>query len=108
MIQFANQEEIDAVNRQKRLRIYDSYVQSSGRQTQTITKAEFDEQYPSEKWERYTLQAIHKFRTDLIKAEGIEDKDGAFKEAVRDLKSFIVHDNGKKLIVFTREKEKGE
>lgn len=109
MIQFANQEDHDLHKKQQRARIYDSYVQSGRRQEATpISKAELDKQYPSAQWERYSLQSVHKFRTDLIKAEGVEDKDAAFKEAVKDLKSFIVHDGGKKAIVFVREKERGE
>lgn len=109
MMHFANQHEIDAHRKAQRAKIYDSYVQSGGRETATpITKAELDEQYPVDKFERYTLQALHQFRSDLIKAEGVEDKDGAFKEATKDLKPFIVHHEGKKNIVFVRPKESGE
>lgn len=110
MIHFANQHEIDAHNKSQRAKIYDSYVQSGGRDTATaITKAELDEQYPADQWERYTLQALHQFRSDLMKAEGVDDKDGAFKEATKDLKSFVVHHDGKKNIVFVgRKEEAGE
>jgi len=109
MIQFANQAELDAYKKAQRHKIFDSYVQSGARQAAAVlTKAEFDEQYPADQWERYTLPAIHKFRTDLMKAEDIEDKDVAFKEATQDLKSFIVHGDGKKTIMFVRKKVKGE
>lgn len=73
-----------------------------------ITKAEFETEYPVDKFEIYSLQAVDKFRQELNKAEDIADKDDAFKKATVDLKPFIVHGDGKKVIVFTREKQKGE
>ena len=51
---------------------------------------------------------MDQFRQDIMKAEDIEDKDGAFKKATEDLTPFIVHSEGKKAIIFTRKKQKGE
>jgi len=73
-----------------------------------ITKAEFDEQFPADKFEAYSVQSLTKFREDISKAEGIDDKDLAFKKATSDLKHFVVSNEGKQTIVFVREKEKGE
>ncbi len=110
MIQLSNQGDIDENKRSQKLRILDSFKQAAPnpKTAIAITKAEFDEKYPEVQWERYTLGAIHKFRQDIQKAEGIDDKDEAFKKATSDLKSFIVHGDGKKVIVFLRKKESGE
>lgn len=76
--------------------------------TEVITKAEFGELYPAEKFEHYSLEAVHKFRQEIMKSEDITDKDGAFKKATSDLKHLVVHGDGKQVIVFAREKQKGE
>lgn len=77
----------------------------SPKEARLITKAELDEQYPKETYERYSLSTIHKFRTDLMKAEGGSDE--LFKEATRGLESFVM-EGDKKAIVFVRKKEGGE
>lgn len=70
-----------------------------------ITKAEFEEQFPKEGHEIYSLSSLDKFRKELSKAD---DSDGLFQEATKGLKSFVVEGDGKKAIVFVRKKEKGE
>lgn len=73
-----------------------------------IAKGDFDTQYPADKFEFYSLAAVDKFRQDIMKADDVEDKDAAFKKATEDLKAHVVHSEGQKAIVFTREKLKGE
>lgn len=108
MIQFANQEDMDSHRAAQKARIYDTYAESNGRYATPISKADLDAQYPKEQFEIYSLQSLHKFRTDLMKAEDVADKDEAFKEATKDMVSLIVHENGKKVPCFVRKKEAGE
>lgn len=109
-IELSNSDDIRAYQKAKKSQIWDSFNKASddSRAAVLITKAELDEQFPSETHERYSLVSINSFREDIMKAEGIEDKEGAFKEASKGLKSFIVTENGKKAILFVRKKEKGE
>lgn len=89
----------------KRAQIASSYDQAEENRAKLITKAEFEEQFPTTSHEVYSIQALDKFRKDLMKAEGSEE---LFKEATRGLKSFVVQNEDKKAIVFVRKKEKGE
>lgn len=70
-----------------------------------ITKAEFEEEYPSDTHEIYSLSALDRFRKELSKAEG---SDSLFVEATKGLKSLVIENEGKRAIVFVRKKEKGE
>lgn len=90
----------------KMSQIYGSFKKATV--AKPITKAEFDAEYPSDKFEYYTAANLDKFRQDIIKAEEIVDKDDAFKKATEDLKPHVVHADGQKVILFTREKQKGE
>lgn len=109
MIHLSTQGDIDAARKLQKTRILDSFEKAEdSKAAQVITKAEFDTQYPDAEYERYSLKALHSFRGEITKAEDIGDKDQAFKEAIKDLKSFIVHDEGKKFAVFVRKKEVGE
>ena len=108
MIELSNHDEIRAHQRAKRLQIAEAFEKAQGRTARLITKAEFDEEYPSDTYERYSLQALNKFREDLHKAEGVDDPDLAFKTATANLKSFVVQDGEGKAIAFVRKKEKGE
>lgn len=108
MIQFANQHEIDNHSKEQRAKIYDSYIQTGKRkEAVAITKAQLEEEYPQSQWERYSLQSLHKFRTELMKG-GDENADETFKQATSDLKHFVVHHDGKKTMLFLRKKEQGE
>lgn len=108
IIQLSNHDDIRGHQRAKRLQIAEAFNKAEGKEARLITKAEFEEQYPAEKYERYSLQALNKFRQDISKAEDVEDKDAAFKGATSDLKSFVVQDGDSKAIVFVRKKEAGE
>lgn len=110
MIHLSNQGDIDSHKKDQKVRILDSFKQAAPnpKLALAITKAELDEKYPESAWERYTLQSLHRFRQDIQKAEDVEDKEDAFKKATADLKPFIVHGDGKKVITFLRKKEAGE
>lgn len=107
VIQLSNHDEIRDHQRSQRAKIVAAYNQDdqSDKAAKLITKAEFDEQFPGDKWERYSLQSVNKFREDICKAEGIEDPDDAFKKATSDLKPYVITDGDSKAIVFVRQKE---
>ncbi len=107
MIQLPNHEEREAHVKEQKAKILAAYTNAPKTAT-VLNKAEFEEQYPADKFEVYTLEAVDKFRQDLIKAEDVEDKDSAFKSATADLKPFVVHADGKQSIMFARKKIKGE
>ncbi len=71
-----------------------------------ITKSDFEIAFPKEQFEIYSLEAIDKFRDDLQKAN--DDFEPLFKEATKDLQSFIVHGDQKRVIMFVRNKQKSE
>lgn len=89
----------------RRAQIASNYSQGEDNSAKLITKAEFAEQFPTDSYEIYSLPALHKFRKDLMKAEG---SDELFKEATKGLKSFVIQNEDKKVAVFVRKKEKGE
>jgi len=99
--------EIVEYQKQKKAQIYNTYKEASSNKpvAQAIVKAEFDEKYPADKFEYYTLSGIDKFRNELMKAEDIEDKDGAFVKACEGLMPYIVYNEGKKVITFVRAKK---
>lgn len=100
---------IRAYQKEQRARILESYEQSdvdeSGLAT-VITKADFEAKYPATEYERFKLSDVHKFRQELQKGEGYSDEK--FAEITKDLKHFVVHEGGKRIIAFTRKKVAGE
>lgn len=101
--------EIKAFQKAQKDRILSVFKQEEDpKAAKVITKAEFDEQFPADKFEAYTIQALTKFREDINKADDIADKDDAFKKATSDLQHFVVHHSGERALVFVRKKEKGE
>lgn len=103
-LDFQAAEDIKEFQGKKRAQIYEAFNKSEGDEFATpITKAEFEEQF-GEQFEKYSLQSVHKFRQEIMKSE-IADKDGAFKDAVVGLKPYVVHNQGKKAIVFVRKRE---
>lgn len=90
----------------KKAQIYGAF--NKGKVATPITKDEFDQEYPVNQFERYSLDALDKFRNDIAKAEDVEDKEGAFKKATEDLAPHLVYNEGKKYIVYTRKKQTGE
>lgn len=109
MIELNNGKDIKDYHARKRAQIAESFkqVEDAGA-AKLITKAEFDELYPAENFERYSVHSLNSFRESISKAEGIENPDEAFKQATKDLKGMVVTDSGKKAIVFVRKKESGE
>lgn len=105
VIQLSNHDEIIDHQRSQRAKIAAAYNQDDDRIAKLITKAEFDEQFPGDRWERYSLQSVNKFREDICKVEGIEDPDDAFKKATSDFKPYVITDGDSKAIVFVRQKE---
>ena len=108
MIQLPNYKEREEFNKAQRAKILAAFKQETEGSAHLITKAEFTEKFPADKYEIYTLKAIDNFRQEIIKAEDVEDKDLAFKQATAGLKHFVVTEGDNKNIVFVREKEKGE
>lgn len=102
--------EIAQYQKEKKAQIYGAFKKATepGKVALAIVKDEFDQQYPVDKYEYYSLEAVNNFRQDILKADDIEDKDGAFKKATEDLVPFIVHHDGNKALIFTRKKQKGE
>lgn len=109
-IELSNAEDIKQYQKAKKAQIWETFNKAgeNPREATLITKAELDEQYPDESFERYSIGSLSKFRQDLVKAEGVQDKDAAFKEATKGLLPFVVQDGQKKAIVFVRKKEEGE
>lgn len=104
----SNQAEIDNHNKSQRAKVLQSYtVAKEEKIAVPISKAEFEEQYPESTFERYSIEAIHCFRKELIKAQP-DTADSVFVEATANLKPFILNDAGKQIAIFVREKEKGE
>jgi hypothetical protein len=102
--------EIEKAKEERKARILQSFKEAGDdpRSASPITKADFEAQYPESGYERYSLVSVHKFREDLMKSEEIQNKDEAFKNATKDLKSHIVHGSDSKVIMFTRKKVAGE
>lgn len=89
-------------------RIFNSFKESETEEfVKAISKKDFQENYPAEKFEHYTIESLNTFRQELVKAEG-DSSDLSFKAATKDLKGFVVHNEGSKHIVFVRQKEVGE
>jgi hypothetical protein len=102
--------DIKEYQKNQRAQIYDSFKNAGddARSALLITKSEFEVKFPTDQYERYSLSAVHKFREDISKSEEVTDKDAAFKDATKDLKSYVVTNEGKKAIVFVRKKIAGE
>jgi formylmethanofuran dehydrogenase subunit E len=109
-IELSNQDDIIAYQQLKKAQISDAFNKSTTNENEArvITKAEMETEFPPAQYEYYPLAAVHKFRQELMKAEGVEDKDGAFRDATAGLQSFVVQNEGKKTIVFVRKKETEE
>ena len=108
MIQLPNYEEREQFNKAQRAKILSAFKKEAEGSAHLISKAEFVEKFPADKFEIYTLKSIDNFRQEIVKAQDVEDKDLAFKQATAGLKHFVVTEGDNKNIVFVREKEKGE
>lgn len=104
-IESTTADDIKDYQKAKKEQIVKAFGMAEDKNAKLITKAEFEEQFPKEGHEIYSLSSLDKFRKELSKAEG---SDALFKEATKGLKSFVVEGDGKKAIVFVRKKEAGE
>lgn len=103
------QEKIKSFQDSQKAKIVNSYEgdkSNPGKDIQVLTKAEFEEKFPADKFEFYSLLSIHRFRTDLMKSESYTD--AAFSEAAEGLKPYLVHGEGRKQLMFVREKPVAE
>lgn len=103
--------EIKRVQEERKAQIRSAFkeVEAEDAKTATIiTKADFEQQFPADKYEHYSLPSLTKFREELMKSEDVQDKDAAFKEATKDFQHFLVVHGGAKVPVFVREKVSGE
>ena len=109
MKDFPKFQEIQQFQSRRKRQIVDSFVVPEDKgAAQIISKGDFEEAYPLDKFEVYSIQALTKFREDLMKAEGESYTDENFKAAVKGVQSFVVQDNGNQIPVFVRKKEAGE
>lgn len=101
-------DDIKKAQSEQRARILKNFKNIDEKTAVLITKADFESEYPKDKFEWYSPQSLTKFRTELSKAEGVTNADEAFKQATTGFKGFVVVEGEKKAIVFVRKKEAGE
>ena len=71
MKDFPKFQEIQQFQSGRKSQIVDSFVVPEDKgAAQIISKGDFEEAYPLDKFEVYSIQALTKFREDLMKAEG--------------------------------------
>lgn len=106
-IQLSNHDDIKAHQANLRKLVRDSYGDATVAPEATLlTKAEFDELgFKPETHEIFKLEGLHKLRQDLLKADATTSEE-AFKKAVAGLKPYVVESDGRKKIVYVREKAK--
>lgn len=105
MIHLGTEENIENFKKSQKSRILAVYgVKPNENTAEALVKAEFDEKYPVDKYEIYSIQSLDKFRQDITKSETIEDKDAFFKSAVQDLKPILVYNNGKRELLCVKKK----
>jgi len=113
MIQLSNHSDHEDYKKTQRDKILSVFKREVEKSAFLIKAEEFAQKFPAEKFEIYTLAKIHKYREDIMKAEGVDDPDGLFKATTSNMKHFVVEGkdaegNSQRAIVFVREKEKGE
>lgn len=109
MIQLSNHSDHEDYKKAQREKILGVFKREVEKSAFLIKAEDFEAKFPADKFEFYTLAKIHKYREDILKAEGVDDPDGLFKATTSNMKHFVVVGNdGQKAIVFVREKEKGE
>lgn len=94
--------------RERILGVFGQPLQADNKFARAITKAEFEQEFPADKFEIYSLAKVHAFREQILKSEGVDDKDAFFKAQTEDLKALVIHNGDNKTPVFVRAKEKGE
>jgi hypothetical protein len=102
------QDQIKTFQDSQKAKIFNSYEKDSAsrKDVDIISKADFEEKFPADKFELYSLLAIHKFRTDLMKSENYTD--AAFSEAAEGLVPYRVQQEGKQILMFVRAKSVAE
>jgi hypothetical protein len=101
---------IEKARNEQKARIFNTFKEATQeKQTATlISKADFEAQFPSTTHEIYSLKSVNAFRTEISKSDDVVNKDEAFQQATKDLKHFVVQNNGKSAIMFVRKKVSGE
>lgn len=102
--------EIEKARTEQKARILSAFKEATQpKKTATlITKSDFEDQYPDNQYERYSLKSVSAFRDEIMKSESVENKDEAFKQATKDLKHFMVQSGKQHVIMFVRKKQAGE
>lgn len=112
MIQLSNHSDHEDYKKAQRDKILSVFKKEVEKSAFLIKAEEFEQKFPLDKFDIYTLPQVAKYRDDLSKAEGVDDPDGLFKATTSNLKHFVVERevDGKteRAITFVREKEKGE
>ena len=99
MIQLGNQKEINEIRKGIKDNIVGGYTNKEI--AKALSAEEFDNNYPSDRYERYSEDAIAKFKEDFEKAEdGTED---LLKENLKDLKAIPVFEENQLYNIFVRE-----
>lgn len=105
MIHLSTQEDIDGFQKAQKERILASFNhEEDPKKVKLVTKDEFEKSHPADQFEIYSLSALHKFRQDLLKADGVSEPEAVFRQATSDLKAWMVTDMGKKNLMFTKKK----
>lgn len=103
MIQLSNRDELMIHKAQRSARMAEMY-KGEQESAKTISKSEFEENYPRDRYEIFTLDSLHSFRQKLNETDST-NADEFFKAECRGLQQFIVYgEHGPKLI-FIRERE---
>ncbi len=87
------------------------YVNAPQKEAELLTKAEFVEKFPEDKFAFYNLDSLHKLRTDLKNdlkkgGEAADTSDETFRELTKNLKRYFVTGDGKTTVIFVDEKVK--
>lgn len=100
MIHLGNQENIDKVREDQKQKIAGSFVQEDN-VVKAISQSEFEESYPADKYERYSLEAVKRFKEDFMKSEDANEE--ALAESFKGLEKVVVSDGTLIADVFVRE-----
>lgn len=101
------EEKIKNFQEGQKAKIFGAYATdgSISKEVTLISKADFEKEFPVEKFEHYSLEKIHQFRTELMKSDSYSD--AAFASATEGLRPFVVQNEGKQALRFVRAKSVG-
>jgi hypothetical protein len=67
-----------------------------------LSQEDFNSQYPETKFERYSFESLSKAKTELKKGENFDEQ--AFDLETSKMKPVVVQNEGKKKLMYVREK----